>query len=766
MKKTTFFLLPLFLLTALVPVVAQQAQLQKADLYMEALRYEDAAAVYEKLLSKDENYPPAVIGMANAQRKARKLSDAVAWHRRAVALQDAPAYTYYNLGQLLLQLGDCMGAQKAFNQFLTLKPYHQRKDVLGDVCRWQELVLIPSGQYTLTLPDFNGGNSDIAPAFFQDGIVFGSVRSRNDRKAAFYDLYFTRPTAASHPAGIELTYEPIVPFSELLNTYGNEAIISFSPDFREAYFTRNQAAPISDKNPLHRLEILMSKQDDKGVWSVPKAMPFNSRNYNTAHPSLSADGSMLFFTSDRPGGFGGKDIYVSRRSGSTWSAPINLGPDINTEGDELYPHYHTNGVLYFASNGHLGLGGLDIFRSIDLGENGWSPAENMGIPINSSADDFGLIMFETGEYGFLTSNREGGIGNDDIYAFQTTKVELDVAFLADGDTPKQEPITFVIRGSNDTLTTDSTGKWTTWLAHDECIELFVQKAGQPFQAHEICALANADATSMQVSIPVSNTAQDPVELVAKGGKATPRVITGWVADESNGEPLSGALVYMLSSECATTIRTTTDAEGRFGFTPQTGCCYTVKITHDGYLSNAYTTTICTEDAPSDKDNFYYLSPFQQQKAAISDAKTANTSSVSSFKVSTHKYAEAGMSVSYLLNVYYDVGRASVRTDALGELSRLYWMLVNNPEVIVEVSSHTDSRGASDYNKRLSQRRADAIVNWLVQKGIDRKRLQARGHGEERLLNDCKDGVTCSEEAHQVNRRTEFRIVSQHIGQAN
>lgn len=760
MKKTTLTLLSLLLLTALTPVFGQQAQLQKAEQHMEALRYAEAAALFEKLLRKDENFLPAVVGMANAQRKAHKLADAVVWYRRAVQLPDAPPYAHYNLGQLLLQFGDCLGAQEAFDQYLRLKPYDTRKDLLGNVCAWQELVQTPSGQYTVSLPDFNGANSDLAPAFYQDGIVFGAVRSRSDRKAAFYDLYFTKPMAEAQPSGIELTYAPVEPFAALPNTNMNEAIISFSPDFKEAYFTRNQLEPVSDKSPLHRLEILMAQQDNSGNWSAPKALPFNSRNYNTAHPSLSADGAMLFFASDRPGGFGGKDIYVSQRSGSTWSAPINLGPNVNTEGDELYPHYHANGNLYFASNGHLGLGGLDVFRTANLGKEGWSPAENMGMPVNSAADDFGLILYPTGEYGFFTSNRDGGTGNDDIYAFQTSKVQLDLAFLNED---ASEAVTFTVRGSNDTLTTDSLGKWTTWLGYNECLHVQVLQDGKVIQEREICASASTDSIPMHVDIPL---VPNETTLVAKGGSGAPRLIEGWVADELSGEPLAGALVYMLSSECATTIRTTTDEEGRFSFTPQTGCCYTVKITNENYFSNAYTQTICTEDAKLEKDKIYYLSPFQSKTTSTPDKKLVNVSTPSSFKVSSSKYHEADMSVPYLLNVYYDLGRSSVRTDALGDLSRLYWMLVNNPDVVVEICSHTDARGSNDYNKRLSQRRADAIVNWLIQKGIEHKRLQARGYGEERPVNECKDGVACSEEAYQVNRRTEFRILNQSIGQAH
>jgi outer membrane protein OmpA-like peptidoglycan-associated protein/tetratricopeptide (TPR) repeat protein len=761
MRKQTAgpLLVIISILCCTVNLPAQQAKLRKASLYMEAFRYEEAIAVFDKIIRKNEGDLTALVGLAEANQKMNKLSEAAIWYAKALESTDVDPAVYFAYGQVLFQMGECVAAQSAFQEFLRRKPNDERANRLQDVCSYYEnLTTRNVDQTDVSLPNFNGRYSDLAPSFFHDGIVFGAVRSTEKRKDAFYDLYFTRPLAEDSPQGLNLTYEPVTGFSEILNSGVNEAIVSFSPNFKEVFFTRNQQQIVSEKIPIRRLEIMVSRQGADSSWSSPVPLSINSINYSTAHPALSPDGNRLFFASDRPGGLGGKDIYYCDRVGLGWSSPINLGPQVNTEGDELYPYYHADKVLYFASNGQLGLGGLDIFRVEDLGGGEWGEPDNPGVPINSSADDFALIMKEDGSYGFFTSNRKNGAGSDDIYAFQSRRILLELQFLSEKDSLIRQSIPFALRGEEFMQFSDDDGRWVTYLEPDDC--LYVQLQDEHYQPDhkEICAsLASGEQKlSMVWKLTPRSTANLPV--FEEGEK----VLSGKILDQLDGAPVPFAEVKLVSTGCSVNANLTADTNGNFYFNTKEDCCYQLSAVGDGYFTNTFGTPFCSENWPESIEVQllpYRLRENQQLEASGKGAQNE-------FQFGSKVYDDATTAIPYLLNVYYDLGRASVRPEAISELNRLYWLLVNNPDIVVEVASHTDAQGTSSFNQRLSQRRADAIVTFLHKKGIPRERLIAKGYGETRLVNECADDVKCSEEAHQLNRRTEFRVLEQEIGQSN
>ncbi|MGH1438129.1 MAG: OmpA family protein [Lewinella sp.] len=762
MRKQTAgpFLAIIGILFCLVNLPAQQAKLRKAELFMETFRYEEAIAVYEKIIRKNENDLTALVGLAEACQKMDNLSKASEWYAKALAQPEADPVTYFAYGQVLFQMGECVAAQSAFQEFLRRNPNDHRANRLQDVCSYYERLTTSNlEQIDVSLPDFNGAYSDLAPAFFQDGIVFGAVRSTEKRKEAFYDLYFTRPVAEDRPQGLSLSYEPLVGFSEILNSGVNEAIVSFSPDFKEVFFTRNQEQIVSEKIPIRRLEIMVSRQGADNSWSSPVPLAINSVNYSTAHPALTPDGQRLYFVSDRPGGFGGKDIFYCDRVGLGWSSPINLGPQVNTEGDELYPYYHNDGVLYFASNGQLGLGGLDIFRAEDLGGGEWGEPDNPGSPINSSADDFALIIQADGSYGFFTSNRKNGAGSDDIYAFQSRRILLELQFLSERDSLLKQSIPFALQGEDFMQFSDGDGRWTTYLEPEDC--LYVQLKDEHYQSDrmEICASLAEGQEKLSFTWKLTPRSTSSLPTFGKDEK----VLTGKVIDQLDGEPVPFAEVYLVSSGCSANINLTADVNGEFFFNTKEDCCYQLTAVGDGYFTNTFARPFCSGNWPQAID--VNLSPYRL-RANQQLENTLSENSQNEFQIGSKVYDDASTAIPYLLNIYYDLGRASVRPEAISELNRLYWLLVNNPDIVVEVASHTDAQGTASFNQRLSQRRADAIVTFLRKKGISRERLRARGYGETRLVNECADGIKCSEEAHQLNRRTEFRVLEHEIGQSN
>jgi outer membrane protein OmpA-like peptidoglycan-associated protein/tetratricopeptide (TPR) repeat protein len=643
-------------------LLAQSGKLKKARQLMETLQYEAAVEAFQPVMRKKAERREAIAGTAEAYRRLRDYKHAEQWYAQAIALPEPEAIWFYYYGLMLLQNGYCEPAQEAFNNFLLRKPYDARRPALEDACGYREtLTHRQSQRVALDHPGFNGPDSDLGPAFYDDGLVFGSVRRKNDN-LAFYDLYYIRPQEVDPFTNRVIAYDSVEVFSHHLKTEANQAIVTFNEDGTEMYFTRNQAPSRRDSRAIRRLEVLMARQVMGGLWGNAEPLAFNSPAFSCAHPALSADGQRLFFTSDRPGGFGGKDIYVCLRSGDTWGDPINLGPGINTEGDELYPYYHAGGELYFASDGRPGLGGQDIYRSEDLGGGNWGQAENLGYPINTSADDFGLIINATQNVGYFTSNRPGGAGKDDIYYFRPKGVVLDVQVRRTDGRRIDRAVAFSLEGSPALQQTSDDGRWQSWLPWNACLYLISEDAEYRPDTLEACARHAGAGDTLRVVWTLQWQEEAPEIASEPKPAANPPKPTGKV--------LSGV-------------------EGNF-------------------------------------------------------------------KRSEGRYEDGADA--YLLNVYYDSGRSSVKAESVPELWKMLRLVNANPDVIVEISSHTDAVGSNDYNQRLSQRRADAIVRWLAEKGVDRQRLVAKGYGETLPVNDCRDGINCTEAQLQANRRTEFRVL--------
>ena len=272
----------------------------------------------------------------------------------------------------------------------------------------------------------NTGKLDFSPAYYQDGVVFVSTRAVKKEKEKLRDIwiddnFMSLFFAKQNTDGMLATPEE---FSEKITTKFHEGPVSFTRSADQIFFTRNhfnKGKRKNSKDGIMKLNIYTANRSGDS-WTEAKELPFNTAEHEEAHPSISPDGTHLYFASDRPGGFGGMDIYVSKFVGGSWSDPINLGDKINTAGNEIFPFIHDDGSLYFASNGWGGLGGLDIFKSAKQeGNEFWRQAENIGTPFNSPKDDFGLVTNVLGTEGYFTSARDGGHGQDDIYHFVRKK---------------------------------------------------------------------------------------------------------------------------------------------------------------------------------------------------------------------------------------------------------------------------------------------------------------------------------------------------------
>ena len=409
--------------------------IQKADLYFDKMWYAEAAELYEIALEKyDDNQSYEVI---------QKAGDSHYFNTNM-----EKAYQWYDI--LYTRFGNDMSADNLFKYAHSLKgtgKYARAKRLMrlynkkmerGDVSAIDsrdstpnEMVLdnILSAEQTFEIKnlDINSKYSDFSPMFHNgDEMVFASAadsaffstRRYKWNNQPYLDLYVAKINEESDEV------RNAIKFSKQINTKYHEASVTFSPDNATMYFTRNNYGKKlkRDKNGINHLKIYMSKKID-GDWSEATEVSFNSDNYSTGHPALSPDGKQLYFVSDMPGSIGQTDIFVVDVLGEgQFSEPRNLGPEINTEQKEMFPFINEK-KLYFSSNGHVGLGGLDIYEVAFDEEDGFLEVRNLGKPVNSKVDDFSYIINETTQKGFFASNRKGGKGDDDIYSFKSLIVE-------------------------------------------------------------------------------------------------------------------------------------------------------------------------------------------------------------------------------------------------------------------------------------------------------------------------------------------------------
>lgn len=784
----------LLLLLLLIPGLAsaQSARLKRANEAMQDLDYMTAIVEYQQVLQR-EDLPEAKIGLAECYRKINDTENAEYWYGQIVRLPDTkPVYKLY-YGMMLQANGKCDVARLWLQQYQKEAPDDARGQFLAKACDMEEELLTKNkGIYQILLLPCNSSFDDFGPSIVHDQLVFASDRDLGTAVKRtsmwtgnpFSDLYAT-PLKPDRPGALESAR--LDKFSKNVNTRFNEAAVCLSPDGQTLFFTRNN---FNDGNTerseegLVKLNIFSAQRNPEGAWTNVTRLPFNSAEFNTAHPSMSPDGKRLYFSSNRPGGFGGMDLYYSDLSNGVWSAAINMGPTVNTEGNEIFPFIDPNGRLYFASNGHLGLGGLDLFYSSPKGEKDWNLPVNLGAPINSTHDDFGICFGGDLSWGFFTSDRDGGAGRDDIYAFSKNAASVEI-YVFDNQTLKPISGAAVLNSlSKNILTTGSDGMVAFDMRHGECADFSAAKKGYEATSKSGCT-AEAAADHGQIT---------RIEIGLS--KVSNFSVQGMVFDMRDGFPANGAKL-ILTNDCGKTAPEPilTGPDGRFKFKLDKNCCYTLRAVQEGFIAEV-AEGLCTKSTainPALKVNLN-LEPYRDQEGFIVDIpeKTSakpgprynDLSGLYETAEGTPASVELGDglrinegilydngsptqpnettwergSEGFLVNLYYDLNAEEPNAASMPELKKLLKTLRQNPEFKIEIAAHTDSRGSDEYNLQLSQRRAETVVEWLVKQGVARERLTPHGYGETKLVNKCGNGVPCDEAQHQRNRRTEFRIL--------
>ncbi|MCB0511531.1 MAG: PD40 domain-containing protein, partial [Bacteroidetes bacterium] len=411
----------------------------KAEKLYNELAYAQAIPLYETYLKKNENLK-SMLELGDCYRLTSKFDKAEYWYGKAVEKGDVePEYKLY-YAKMLQANEKYEEAAKWYANYKQSVPEDKRATNQLKASADYGQYLLTRDRFQVKNLSFNTSGYDFAPVWYDKGLIFSS--SRDSSKAIsnesmwtgtqFFDMYYVEgeKTEFGKPKALK---------ADAATKY-HEAAATFTPDKKKVYFTRNnfynnKLKTSSDK--IVKLNIYESDIDGMN-WKNDKAFQYNNSEYSVGHPALTADGNSMYFISDMPGGFGGTDIYVTKKEGDSWGIPKNLGEEINTEGMEMFPYVDEEGVLYFASDGQGGLGGLDIFRTrFNEKTEKFGKVRNFGAPVNSSHDDFSLVYGKDKSVGYFTSNRPEGKGLDDIYSFTDDGVYLE-GIVVDAET--REPI--------------------------------------------------------------------------------------------------------------------------------------------------------------------------------------------------------------------------------------------------------------------------------------------------------------------------------------
>jgi outer membrane protein OmpA-like peptidoglycan-associated protein len=598
-----------------------------------------------------------------------------------------------------------------------------------------------NSDYTLSLYKKANKGEDYAAFPYKKGILFTSNeydhgfinRTYNRTNQNFTDIAFYDPNASTEKAKfyqkafwIDLFYKN--QWRDIKRTKSHDGPISFNQDYTMAFITSNeQQTDEEDRVKFSKLKLRVFKLEGSNWNEI--AFPFNSSNFSNGHASMDTLGN-IYFASDRPGSMPknfvyadssklkiidtiySSDIYKTSYIDGEWTEPVNLGATINTNNEELFPFISSKGILYFSSNGWPGMGGLDIFSS----ELANTAPEHIGNPVNSNADDFAYYVNETSGKGFISSNRVDWI--DQIYAF--TKPVFKAELVAQLKTCKGAPmknktvqIVDLTKNIASAIKTDAQGRTE---------EPYNLEKGRKYKIYYVGDDVNkADSTFF--------TASADGEFEVKLTSYYKKNVTKLVAQNEKGLPLENVMMNLYKHD-GTVLKYLTPANGSYSWRNEgTNLIDSVKmnlINHDdGRLS-----------IPVKFDGNCI------DTVALPVVMTTNS----------------GDDFIRLDLILYNLDKYSLRPESKVELDKLVKYMMSHSELMVELSSHTDSRASTKYNNTLSENRSKSCVKYIISKGIPKERIIAKGYGESKLVNKCMDKVRCSEAEHQANRRTELKLL--------
>jgi len=708
---------------------AQGLRKKLADEYFDAFAYESAAPIYKDLGSqtikgKNQNWEVVRRG-AISYMLSQNYAQADKMYEALYKSGNCTAEDNHNYAEVLRVLAKYTQSKLIMESIISTNPNDfWASQYLSDAGYFTDLKL-DSSTFKIKKMPFSKGYGDFSPMLVKDKILFTSYRHNQAfvNRSFGWDQTFYVNTYVSSPNN-KGEYKS----SKLVKLAGNKELVPHDGPY--AISEANGLAMVTmnipgtyGKKDIIRLGMFYTTMDvntfPKNVQTKNiKPFPFNSIEYNVGHPCFSADGNTLYFVSDMPGGFGKSDIYKSTWQNGAWTKPENLGEKINTPYDEMFPSISHDGDLFFASKGHVGLGGLDIFMARHLNGSFEDP-ENIGYPVNTSYDDFGITLNKEGNTAYFTSNR--GDLYDRIYEtnMYVPVFNLNV-IVTENNTEKtalsntEVTIKNLTTGTEEKIMTDSLGRLEHKLKKNTQYEIIVSKEDYESEgSYTVSTVGKLKSENFEADMSMKSL---KVDVLVK------------IVDKETKQILVGAKVKVKNETTGFFAEYTTDDKGYIKFVSDRKRDYSLSSHYHSHKdgTGSFNTKI-------DKDITKVDLTFEMEMIKKGDVFVIN-------------------------DIYFDYNKATLRIESTQELDKLAAFLLENLNIKVELSAHTDSRGSSKDNLNLSQKRAQSCVDYLIQKGVPKANIVAKGYGEGKLVNKCSDWVECTEEEHQANRRTEIKVL--------
>ena len=719
-------LLPLALVgCGLLATPAAQAQKLKermAESSAEVFDYPTMAKIYEDIVASGKATPQDMKRLAFAYKLMGRTDMAEATYKTMVETGTPSAQDMFDYAEILRANGKYTDAMTWYGKVAGSDPENIRAQAYLKHPDMFTRLMRDSTRSSVRKLNINSAEADLGPTVMDDLLLFGSARGEGvggQRSYPWDDQPYLNLYSALLKGGDAA--EPMVMRKEVNSRY-HDGTAAYDSLAHRLYFTRNnylngklQKDEDGELNlGIYYSDIVQGDYNQK-EWGGLTPFEHNDPAFNTGHPCVGQDGRRIFFASDRPGGQGGTDLWYCDNLGNEWGIPQNMGPKVNTTGNEMFPFLSRDSVLYFSSNGHAGLGGYDNFYC-RLTAAGPGNAFNLGYPLNTRFNDHNLILLRDDSTGFFASDRTGGMGSDDIYGATVKPPLIRIAGTV-VDKITNQPIpraTVMVKGGRGQrldlpmIGTDAEGNF----AFDA-----------DYQTRYAIGASSVGYLQNEVAV---NTESDPLEDVLIPLEKYSYGAEGVVYNGATMAPLEGSKVILCDAQDVVLGEQVVGADGQYRFALEPASDYRLKAEKEGFF---------------------------KQSARITTKGKTNAIVKTDFKLFPLELNQ----VVRLDNIYYDVAKWNIRPDAAVELDKLVQTLQDNPSVKIELSSHTDCRGKDAYNASLSEKRAKSAVEYLISKGIAKDRVKSKGYGETKPVEVC-ECAKCSDAQHQSNRRSEFMVL--------
>lgn len=718
------------LLFGSIVLQAQTIRERRGEKYFNQYAFSEAIAQLESISDKS---PKINRMLAQAYTNTENFTEAEKYWAQLAASDSSQADDIWNYCEVLKINNKHSDALQWMEKFAAKKQGDSRAELALAHKDYIDQLKKDNKRFEAINLDINTEQQDFGPAYYGNRMLFASSREGEkpvDRKWNWNGLPFLDVYVADIDSSGKLNN--VAPFSKEINKKYHEGPAVFNTDTSTIFFTRSNYEG-KDAEGVVKLKLFVASKKE-GKWSEAVAFPYNSDAYSVGHATLTPDAKTLYFASDMPGGIGGIDIYKSTiNADGTWGKPENLGKPINTEGNEMFPFYHQDDMLFFASNGLPGLGGLDVFMTkVDNGK--YTEPLNMGASLNSTFDDFSFVMNAEATSGYFSSNKPGGKGSDDIYFF-TVIEPFKAKKIIKGTTKDTEnniladTKVYLYDANNelvDSVITDENGQYQFTVSDEGKFTVKGHKDAYLDDQKKVdAAEINEDST---------------FDLILK--KLPELSFYFLLTDEKTKAKISGAQITITEVKAKAEKKFITSENGDFYYDLEDRKIgdvvkYTVNVVKEGYFTKTAEVTV----------NFDHKGQYNLHEMV---------------NIEVHKVVKDLSEMVDIKPINFDVNKYNIRPDAAIELDKIVEVMNDYPSMEVELGSHTDCRASVAYNQRLSNQRAVSSAEYIKKRITNPSRIYGKGYGESQLKNKCEcEGdkvVPCTEEEHAENRRTEFKII--------